>query len=229
AYTGYKGSLKTPAYEAVASEFKRIDDLLETGFQERFLISGEKDRTVDFGSAEALEKFSLLLGNRSVLPISDKVTEDQRRNFDPEERQTAQVREIAAHVQGLMRDSDYERDKFFLYKVMPEFENKPWSTKRYHPYFEPDRFVDAGKGYRKYFWEEVLGKFEEDYLPPNPRTRKVYDEKLWTGYEVLLDVYANLVAPGVLLLPKDIKSGEKRPVVVCQHGRNGVPQILIEG
>jgi dienelactone hydrolase len=31
------------------------------------------------------------------------------------------------------------------------------------------------------------------------------------------------------LIPKDIKPGEKRPVVVCQHGRNDIPQKLVEG
>jgi Dienelactone hydrolase family len=44
-----------------------------------------------------------------------------------------------------------------------------------------------------------------------------------------LDVYSNLFASGILLIPKDIKPGEKRPVVVCQHGRNDIPQKLIEG
>src|SRR5690606_21298484 len=130
---------------------------------------------------------------------------------------------------NLMRDSDEARDDFFLYQAMPEFKNKQWSTKRYHPYFDPAGFIEKSKSYRKYFWEEVLGKFEEDYLPANARTRKIYDETLWAGYEVMLDVYTDLIAPGVLLLPKDIRPGERRPVVVAQHGRNGVPQILIEG
>jgi hypothetical protein len=66
-------------------------------------------------------------------------------------------------------------------------------------------------------------------LPANPRSRKLYDKERWTGYEIQLDVYRNLFAAGVLLIPKDIKPGEKRPVVVCQHGRNGIPQHLIEG
>ena len=31
------------------------------------------------------------------------------------------------------------------------------------------------------------------------------------------------------MVPNDIEPGEKRPVVVCQHGRNGVPKDVIEG
>ena len=65
--------------------------------------------------------------------------------------------------------------------------------------------------------------------PLNVRSRQVYDRPKWAGYEVVLDVYADVFAWGMLLLPKDIKPGERRPVVVCQHGRNGVPQDVIEG
>ena len=45
----------------------------------------------------------------------------------------------------------------------------------------------------------------------------------------MLDVFPDVFAWGVLLLPKDLKPGERRPVVVCQHGRNGVPRDTIEG
>ena len=79
------------------------------------------------------------------------------------------------------------------------------------------------------FSEEILGKFDDKMLPPNPRTRKIYDKERWTGYEVVLDVYPDLFASGILLIPKDIKPGEKRPVVVCQHGRNDIPQNIVEG
>ena len=49
------------------------------------------------------------------------------------------------------------------------------------------------------------------------------------GYEVLLDVYPSLYAAGIVLIPKNLKLNEKRPVVVTQHGRSGIPQQLIEG
>jgi hypothetical protein len=75
----------------------------------------------------------------------------------------------------------------------------------------------------------VLGKLDEPLLPPNPRSRRIYDREKWVGYEVVLEVYPGVFAWGVLLVPKDIKPGEKRPVVVCQHGRNGLPKDVIEG
>ena len=60
-------------------------------------------------------------------------------------------------------------------------------------------------------------------LPANPRTRLIYDRPKWTGYEVVLDVYPDVICWGYLLIPKDIKPDERRPVVVCQHGLEGQP------
>jgi dienelactone hydrolase len=228
-FTGYKGRLQTPAFKDVQSEYNRIDQLTKRGFQSRELISDGKNNPVNFGSKTALEKFVAFLGHNLALPISNDIPADNRSSFNPKERQIRQVKEIEDHIQWLLRDSDKERNRFFLYKVMPEFGERNWSTKPYHPYYSPDRFIDKAKEYRKFFWEEILGKFDDTLLPPNPSTRKIYDKERWTGYEVVLDVYPNLFAAGVLLIPKDVKPGERRPVVVCQHGRNNTPQKLVEG
>ncbi|MEP7107132.1 MAG: dienelactone hydrolase family protein [Ferruginibacter sp.] len=228
-FTGYKGRLQTALFKDVKAEYDRIDQLVLPGFQPRQLVSGENYKPLSFGSQEAIEKFALLLGLGSLILGSNEGPADNRRSFDPEERQVRQVKEIEDHVQWLLRNSDQERNKFFLYKVMPEFGVRTWSNKPYHPYFSPGHFIEEAKEYRKYFHEEILGKFDEKLLAPNARTRKIYDKEKWTGYEVVLDVFTNLFATGILLIPKDIKPGEKRPIVVCQHGRNDIPQKLIEG
>lgn len=224
-----KGEIITPAFEDLQFEFKRIDKLLKPGFQERFLIHGDRNQPLEFGSEKALLQFVKSLGRKNLLPVSDEIPVDFRKSFNSYERQKRQVKEIEDHVQWLLRDSDYERNRKFLYKIMPEFENRSWSTKSYHPYFSSQRFIEQTKEFRKYFWEEILGKFDDTLLPPDPCTRKSYDTERWTGYEVMLDVYNKLSAYGILLIPKDIKVGEKRPVVICQHGRNGIPQEMIEG
>jgi hypothetical protein len=41
-------------------------------------------------------------------------------------------------------------------------------------------------------------------------------------------VYEDVFAYGILLLPKDLKRGERRPVVVCQHGLEGTPRSTID-
>jgi hypothetical protein len=167
------------------------------------------------------------LGAKVPLSLSKEIPKDNRKAFNAKERQVRQVKELEDHVQWLMRDSDYERNNFFLYKLMPEFEKRGWSTKPHHPSHSPDRFIEASKAYRKMFHEEIIGRFEEPMLPADAHTRKLYDNDKWTGYEVQLDVYPNLKAAGIILIPKDLKPGEKRPVVVCQHGRDGYPQRMI--
>ncbi len=39
----------------------------------------------------------------------------------------------------------------------------------------------------------------------------------------MLNVYPDVFASGTLLVPKDLKPGERRPAVVCQHGLEGLP------
>jgi hypothetical protein len=65
-------------------------------------------------------------------------------------------------------------------------------------------------------------------VPANPRTRQIYDEPKYRGYEVMLDVWPGVFAYGILLVPKDLKPGEKRAVVVCQHGLESPARDTIE-
>ena len=69
----------------------------------------------------------------------------------------------------------------------------------------------------------MIGKLPSATLKPNPRSRIIYENKDFTGYEVALDIHENVFAYGILLVPLKIKAGEKRPVVVCQHGLEGKP------
>jgi hypothetical protein len=89
--------------------------------------------------------------------------------------------------------------------------------------------VEAAQAFREKFATEAMGRFDEPLLPANPRTRKLIENEKWTAYDVVLDVWPEVFAWGVLVVPKDIKQGERRPVVVCQHGRNGLPRMLVDG
>jgi hypothetical protein len=60
----------------------------------------------------------------------------------------------------------------------------------------------------------------------NPASTNAAPPK-WIGYEVVLDVFPDVFAWGYLLVPNDLKPGERRPVVVCQHGLEGVPADVI--
>ena len=61
----------------------------------------------------------------------------------------------------------------------------------------------------------------------NAKSRLVRETDKVAIYEVTLDVWQDVFAWGWLCLPKDLKPGEKRPVVVCQHGLEGMPEDTI--
>jgi dienelactone hydrolase len=228
-FTGYKGIIKTPPFMDVKAEFDRIDALTKPGFQKKYLISGKENLPLNFGSEKAMESFCRSLGAGKPAPVSGEIPGDRRRSFSIDDRQIRQVKEIEDHVQWLVRVSDQTRNRYFLYNILPEIEKRQWSTKPYHTYYPVERFIGPAKEYRKYFHEEILGRFDDPMMPPDAHTRKIYDRERWTGYEVVMNVYPDLFAWGYLLIPKDIKPGERRPVVVCQHGRSGLPSVMVEG
>lgn len=227
-FNGYKGRLQTPVFSNVEKEFNRINSLVKDDFQDRALVDNS-GKPVDFGSDKALTKFVANLGYRSAVASKNSAATDKRKDFDPDVRQVRQLKEIENHIQRLARYSDQQRNRYFLYRLMPQFEDHRWSPLPYMPYSSPDSFIVQAKAYREYFANEIIGRFEDKYLPFNARTRQLYDKSRWKGYEVMLDVYPEVIASGILLVPKDLRPGERRPVVVCQHGRNDLPVRLVEG
>ncbi len=96
-----------------------------------------------------------------------------------------------------------------------------------------ETFQQTIEPYREKFRTEVIGDFELPLLPANARTRPYQVGEKTLSYEVVLDVMESggetVFAYGILTLPKDLdlSSGERRPVVVCQHGLEGSPQDVI--
>ncbi len=127
--------------------------------------------------------------------------------IDPVARHKRQFDQLVAYSQNLWRHSE---------PVRKEFWKKADAS-------SPEKWEASCESYRNYFHEEAIGKLLEPTMPLNPRSRQIYDTPKWTGYEVMLDVYDDVFAYGIILMPKDMKPGEKRPVVVCQHGLEGRP------
>lgn len=140
----------------------------------------------------------------------ERVTEPKelRMGYDPEERQKRQVQEAVDFTQRQLGPSSKRREEFVWKKL---------DTKSI------DGLKKSQEPLRQYFHENVIGKLPESKAPMNPRTRKIYDTPKWTGYEVVLDLNEDVICYGILLVPNDIKKGEKRPVIVCQHGLEGRP------
>jgi len=122
------------------------------------------------------------------------------------------VAELVNHTQRIYRESERARHEFFWKHVKTD---------------SLANFTASTRPFREYFREQTVGVFTNTTLPANPRSRKIFDEPKWTGYEMVLDVFPDVFAWGYLLLPKDLQPGERRPVVVCQHGLEGVPNDVV--
>lgn len=81
---------------------------------------------------------------------------------------------------------------------------------------------------RRFFATEVIGELPAPEIQPNPKSRPWKNGKNWKGHEVTLDLGPDLFAYGILLLPNNLKQGERRPVVVCQHGLEGRPSDVCD-
>jgi dienelactone hydrolase len=155
-------------------------------------------------------KLALLLPLRNDKPVH--YAKIHRQTFKPAERQKRQFDQLVAFTQQLMHDSEPYRQASF------------WSRLDLS---SPAKYLQSTEGFRKQLWEEVIGKLPAPAAPMNPRSRLAYDEPKWKGYEITLDLYPDVFAYGILLVPKDVKPGERRPVIICQHGLEGRPQDVV--
>ncbi len=206
------GRLNTPNGEAFLAEgeraaqhYKRKQGKIVAHSRLTLAGSGREELPLDELTYKAfLATFDPSLQPQPSLPLPT----DKRQNFDPASRQKRQFDQLVAFTQQVMRNSERHRQQHFWAKLDTS------SLEKYQKSCEP---------FRKQLGEEVIGKLPAPSLPMNPQSRPIYDEPKWKGYEVTLDLYPDVFAYGILLLPKDLKPGEKRPVVVCQHGLEGRP------
>jgi len=91
----------------------------------------------------------------------------------------------------------------------------------------PEAYDRSAEWYRAYYRDEVMGRIALPKLSLNPRSRLISETGSYACYEVVLDVLPDFILYGYLLLPKDVQAGEKRPVVVVQHGRGGTPRTVM--
>jgi dienelactone hydrolase len=217
---GAPARIETADFEVVRKEVDRalgVIKNIQPADPHRLMLerSGKVERLLPLGGTEAPN------GPKSGhLKVTLTPPKQLFKDFDPAPRQLRQQHEIDRHNQYLLGESANVRREFM--KKLVDFSQADAGKG-----VPLDKYQETAKEYRKIFYEQVIGKFDYDLLPMNPRSRKAYEAEKWTGYEVVLDVFPDVFAYGILLLPKDLKEGEKRPAVVCQHGLEGRPQHVI--
>ena len=207
------GRLSTPPLQDVRSELERAAGLvtcLPDAPPFALVVSGEGAGPP--GTAATLNAFLSALDRTAPLtpsgpaptPVSPPVAAGprQKRLFD----------QLVDHTQRVLSEAEFRRQDFWA--DADDSSVEAWTT--------------SCKSYRKRLWDDVIGRLPPATMPPSPRTRLTYDEPGFLGFEVMLDVYDDVFAYGLLLLPKDLREGEQRPVVVCQHGLEGTCQKVVE-
>ena len=202
------GTLVTPPVDDVEREMERARPFfasLKAAGQLQLVVSNEAQGLP--GTEKALTAFLGSLGVKRPLHWSDAQPPALGGTLDPRPRLHRQFDQMIAFTQGLIRLSPRRRADFWAGADRSSIERWKETTKRQ----------------REYIWEEVIGRKPAATLPPNPRTRLIYETPDLMGYDVVLDVWPDVYAYGILVLPKSIKPGAQRPVIVCQHGLEGRP------
>ena len=210
------GKIETVTLGSARAEFDRaiaIYDGLKAGQNCQLYSSGEGDGPV--GTQVAVQAFAAELGIKAEFRNTENtltVVEGSKLETGvADDRQRRQLDELQRHVQDLMR-------------LSPKVRDKAWAK---GDRSSVERWEATSASLRDWVYDELIGRLPEMSLPMNPKSRLVLDEPEYLGYEITLDCYRDIVAGGILLLPKDLKPGEKRPVVVCQHGLEGTPMDTI--
>ena len=211
------GRIVTAELESVRAEFDRATALCRRlGHPSQILLAVSGDQgNGPAGSAMALQSFAAKLGlpedtGRSSeawqIAPSQLLRSNTTRQQAAAAREKRQFDELQNHVQRLLHRSHQVRDA--------QWRRKPASL---------DEWEQSRSHLRDRVHEELIGRLAAKRLPPRPRSRRLMDTAEYTGYEIVLDLYEDVIAAGILLLPKSLPAGERRPVVVCQHGLEGTP------
>jgi dienelactone hydrolase len=200
------GAIHSVSAEEWADEGQRIVKLCPSAHT---IGTGSSKR--DVGNPASLKQLLKNLG------VTDGLADPTRPpqplvTVDASARQKRQLDQMDAFNQKLLREGARTRDAF-------------WSKADRS---SAEKFQESARHYRDLLWDEVIGRFPPASVPMAPKSRLVYDEPKFRGYEVTLEVWPEVYAYGILCLPKDIKPGERRPVVVCQHGLEGRPQDVAD-
>jgi dienelactone hydrolase len=201
------GTLATPPVTEVELEVTRARQFYQRLGAEKSLklVHVNGDRGLP-GAEQALKAFlEALIGRAELLKDSDGAVKTAISG--PRPQMKGQFDQLVEFTQAIIRRSPDERRSFWQ-SADPSSAQSWRKSTQFH---------------RDYIWDEIIGRLPSPTLPMNPRSRPILNAPRFTAYEVMLDVWTGVFAYGILLLPKGIQPGERRPVVVCQHGLEGRP------
>jgi dienelactone hydrolase len=205
------GSLHTPDFNSARSEWNRAQAMLpQNEVHLRWCADGSRAFVKPF-SASALNAFAAAL-QISIPKTASALLKPLMITswIDTAKRQERMVRSMEWQAQREIILGERARNKNFWQRLKGDTSEQ-----------RPVKAV-----LRKKFWQQI-GRLPAPSMPFNTRARVLEKNAEWTSYEVMLDVWPGVFAWGILLIPADMKPGERRPVVVCQHGLESVPMDVV--
>lgn len=202
---------------SVRAEFERAAAIYRKLGREQELVLAVSDSegTGHCGTEAALRAFAIGLGIKEELVAKPEAWQsDAARIADAQRdaitREKRQFDELQVHVQSVLRRSHQVRDAKWL---MSPTSAEEWEKSR--------------RPLRDWVHDELIGRLPPARNPFHARSRRVLETDQYLGYEISLDVVEDVIASGILLLPKNMSAGERRPLVVCQHGLEGTAMDTI--
>ena len=230
------GRILTPPVDAVSREFAEG--------RKHYQRLGIADHVAGWEPNRALSTFLAPFGITALAPPGDPIAHPLSAGDFDQLRQKRQVAELVRFTQRLMHRSDKARDKLWASVDRSSVDNCVASLEAYRNMVYdqmigrlPEPTIPLNPRTRKVIDEETHVGYEVvlDCYPAGDTERPIPDgadvkipdtgsvDKI--GWAVGKDW--GVIAGGILLLPKDLKEGERRPVVVCQHGLEGTPMDTI--
>lgn len=217
---GAPAVLRSP--QGVIEEVARLRSLVDPAVERGLLLVGEKG-TVEPGAALGDLLESLGIADDGQIP-TDQLPDPTGELPDARSRQQRQLTEIDRFTQRLLAGCADTRLAF-----LPIADQLGRAPHQPLDFSSPEAYHRSIAPFRELFAAEVIGRFDRDLAPPQPRSQLVARNEGVAIYRVVLDVFPDVIATGLLVLPDGIPIGERRPVVVCQHGLEGTPDDLLAG
>lgn len=191
----------------VQSEFLRARPFFERAKAAASIrYSGERDQQHGPSTA-ALELFDEVL-----YPDVHWLISPPQAPYDPETFfavATGQFSQWQARFRNLAMEAYAARDQRWQPDLSSLAAYQHWTKEKY------ELFLDT------------VGRYPPAAGPLDAKSVKLYDEPEFTGYRLSVRVYDGVHAYGILLVPKNVKPGERRPAVFTQHGFGGKPEDAI--
>ena len=240
------GQIVPPATDSVRREFERAREHYERLGVSKQITLVEPEFGTPAGTERALRAVLKSVGINEYRKAGPPRENPVDATDLAAARQKRLVGDLVRHTQMVLHRSDKERSKFWKDADRSSVEKWVETSQKYRDYIHdhmigrlplPDaplnprsrKVIDEPShvGYEVVLDVYPAGVESAELRVESPAPSRDEQPSLNSQLSTLNSKDPGVIAGGILLLPKDLQPGEKRPVVVCQHGLEGTPMDTI--